>query len=265
MSSVDTRIHSSPSDPKAPFQPTRPKSFISSPPSAHNLSSMTTKQRHALDFVVEVTVTVELSLSLPWRHGASHPDMRRFSSPRSAPSASPRRRLPPLERAARHRVERPPTRLCMQGSRVTQPPPSACQDCRLPPTVTRPPPHSPRLLLCRPIVPLPPSFGFWASSGATARGAGHRDQTGCRGEVFQIRSLPVPRVAVAILGIPPVPLLPVLGMAPAFPAMVSNGRLLTLRRHQMATGGRHMAFWLGEADAQEIPTPRRFGVAWATP
>jgi hypothetical protein len=156
MSSIDTRIHFSPSDPKAPFQPTRPKSFISSPPSAHNLSPMTTKQRHALDFVVEVTVTAELSLS----HGASLLDMRCFSSPRSAPSASPRRRLPPLERAARHRVERPPTRLCRQGARVTQPPPDACQDCRLMPTVARPPPHSPGLLLCRPIVPLPPSSGF---------------------------------------------------------------------------------------------------------
>jgi hypothetical protein len=258
MSYVDTRIHSSPSDPKAPFQPTRPKSFISSPPSAHNLNPMTTKQRHAIDFVVEVTVTVELSLSLPWWHGASHPDMRRFS-PRS--SASPRRRLPPLERAARHRVEWPPTRLRRQGARVTQLPPGACQDCRLPPIVAGPRHHSPGLLLCRPIVPLPPSSGFWASSGIAARGTGHRDQTGRRGEVFQIRSLPVPHVAVAVLGIPPVPLLPTLGMAPAFPTVASNGRLLTPRRRQMATGGHHTTFWLGEADAQEIPTPRHPGDA----
>jgi hypothetical protein len=74
-----------------------------------------------------------------------------------------------------------------------------------------------------------------------------------------------PRMTIAVVGIPPVPLLPALGTASASPVMSSNGRLQTPRRRQMAPGERRMTFRLGDADAQEIPAPRRFGVALMSP
>jgi hypothetical protein len=54
---------------------------------------------------------------------------------------------------------------------------------------------------------------------------------------FQIRPLPGPHVAIA--GIPPVSLLPLLGMVSAFPAVAPNGRLHTPRGRQMASSGRY--------------------------